>query len=703
MFKLLNNLSINARLVLSITILLATLLAALSQTYTTIEANIKFSAWEMKGNKYERPLAIMLRDAGMLRVGLILEQNKARFSLLDKDALVKNIDDQMAVLKTIQDEIGVDLQFTDEGLAKRGREALKYETVLAKWKEIEALTATDAPAAEEKLVTFIADLRGMIAHAGDISNLILDPDLDSYYLMDVTLLAMPQTVDRLSVIGSTFAEQLTPGRGLNQMEMTEAAVFSRMLTEADIGRVVADMDVSFKEDPNFYGESATLKTNLEPALAAYKEKNDAFSAIITGIAGGTPVSQADMLNSWLAATKASYDFWKSGFDELDALIQIRIDTYRQQQMQVLEVSAIGILISLLVFFIVSKSLTKPLNNLTSSMDRLANNNLDTDVPYTTAKSEIGKMARALQVFKSNALAIKQLQEEQELAKIMGEQERRKALVDMADRFDSYVQDSLQNLLLSADNMKEAAANLNTASQQTAEASNFVANIANETDANVQTVASATEELSASSQEIALQVGAVAQKAGVAADEAKKASETVAHLNSLTGSIGEVVEAIKDIADQTNLLALNATIEAARAGEAGKGFAVVADEVKKLAIETANKTEQINERVQGIEKAIKNSVDAVEMIISNVRLIDTAASSVSAAVEEQNAATGEIGRNVTEVSSGTQQVSETIRRVSSNAAQTGEQSRMVLEAANDVAKLTDSLRGQINSFLSGIRN
>lgn len=702
MFRMLNNLSINARLMLSITILLVTLVAALAQAYTAIEANIKFAAWEMKGNKYERPVALMLRDAGMLRVALSMEQGGMNFSKLDKAAFIKDIDDQMVVLRTIQDEIGADLQFTDEGLASRGRESLKYETVLAKWKEVSALSGADAQAAEEKLVSFIADLRGIISHAGDISNLILDPDLDSYYLMDVTLLAMPQTVDRLSVIGSTFAEQLVPGRGLNQTEMTEAAVFSRMLSEADVGRVVADMDVSYKEDLNFYGQSPTLKSNIDPVLSSYKEKSEAFYTLINDIAGGKNITQAGVLNAWYDATQASYDFWKVGIDELDTLLSIRIADYKAQQMKVLVMSAGGVLLSLLMFFIVSKSITRPLANLTGAMSKLANRDLSTEVPYANAKSEIGAIARALEVFKNNALEMKRLEEERQQAVIQGEQERKKSMIELADRFDSFVQDSLQNLLMSAGNMKEAAVTLTSTSRQTAEASNFVASVASETDANVQTVASATEELSASSQEIAVQVVAVAQKAGAAAAEAKKASETVSHLNSLAGSIGEVVEAIKDIAEQTNLLALNATIEAARAGEAGKGFAVVADEVKKLAIETGHKTGQIGDRVQSIQKAIKNSVDAVEMIISNVRLIDTAASSVSAAVEEQNAATGEIGRNVTEVSSGTQQVSETIYRVSSNAAQTGEQSKLVLEAANDVAKLADSLRGQINNFLAGIR-
>ncbi len=748
LFKALNNLSITTRLVLSITVLFITLVVALSQAYTSIGGNMNFSLWESKGNNYNQPLAKILHAAGKLRVSQTILTAGHQHADLQTEQLVGYINEQMIEVKKMQDLYGVDLQFTEEGLSSRGRDALKYETVLAKWTDLAGTSAKPGEDYDAKLVSFIADIRGMIAHAGDTSNLILDPDLDSYYLMDVTLLALPQTVDRLSVIGSMMYPKLASvpsvevapvsepvlempvedgaqmpsggeiveavpeiqdqpqpqveATGLSEEETTEASVMSRMLSEADVARTMADFDVAFKEDANFYGVSESFKSSIDPLLTTYKETNDKLAELLKAIGAGQVVTQEEFLTTWLAAEKSSYDLWETGFIEMGKLIDIRIQTYKDQQSEVLLISAAGILISLLVFFIIAKSLTGPLRNLTQVMVRLADNQLSVEVPYTDTKSEIGDIAKAVEVFKQNALEMEKLEMEQEVTAKRNEQDRKQGMVDLANKFDSHTQDALQNLLMSAENMKSIAQTLNTTSQQTADASNQVADIASHTDNNVQTVASATEELSASSQEIAVQVSGVAQKAGQAAQEAQKASETVAHLNSLTGSIGEVVEAIKDIADQTNLLALNATIEAARAGEAGKGFAVVADEVKKLAIETAEKTDQIAQRVSGIEVAIKESVAAVARIITNVQQIDAAATSVSAAVEEQNAATGEIGRSVSEVSTGTQQVAETISRVSRNATEAGENSRQVLEAANDVSKLTDDLKSQIGSFLNGIR-
>ena len=150
------------------------------------------------------------------------------------------------------------------------------------------------------------------------------------------------------------------------------------------------------------------------------------------------------------------------------------------------------------------------------------------------------------------------------------------------------------------------------------------------------------------------------------------------------------------------MALNATIEAARAGEAGKGFAVVADEVKKLANETAEKTEEIDSRVNRIQEAIRSSVIAMDKIITNVSEIDEATTTVAAAVEEQNAATSEIGRNVNEASTGTQQVSSSIVQVQQNASETGEASSSVLASASELKEQSTVLQQEVTAFLDEIR-
>ena len=127
-------------------------------------------------------------------------------------------------------------------------------------------------------------------------------------------------------------------------------------------------------------------------------------------------------------------------------------------------------------------------------------------------------------------------------------------------------------------------------EQTNRQATAVSAASEEATTNVETVASASEEMASSIQEITRQVAEATQIAASAVDEARRTNDTVQGMAQSAEQISNVIALINDIADQTNLLALNATIEAARAGEAGKGFAVVASEVKSLAGQTAQATE-----------------------------------------------------------------------------------------------------------------
>jgi methyl-accepting chemotaxis protein len=239
-------------------------------------------------------------------------------------------------------------------------------------------------------------------------------------------------------------------------------------------------------------------------------------------------------------------------------------------------------------------------------------------------------------------------------------------------------------------------------ERTAHQAQAVSAATEEASSNVQTVASAGEELSASIQEISRQLSQATQITGEAVTMAGQTDDQVQGLVKAVEKIGDVVRLISDIAGQTNLLALNATIEAARAGEAGKGFAVVASEVKSLATQTAKATEEITGQIQAIQNATQGSVDSIRAITGVIGKINEISSSISAAVEEQGSATQEIARNVQQAAAGTQEVANNVQGVNASADETGTAAGQVLSAAEQLARQSDALRGDVSRFLEGIR-
>lgn len=474
-------------------------------------------------------------------------------------------------------------------------------------------------------------------------------------------------------------------------------VLAKGLSNLEVAKaVLADMKTSGLVD-------LSSVESLEASIAKYEKS-------LTGSAKMIPVDPETALIT-LNAALSQYDVLSEGVSEIEAKItedftQISSDA-RAVVLQLMRDFLLSMSIAFVVVWLgsilMSRVVGGPIKKLSGVVKTLAEGNYSIDVPYVTRREEMGEMARSIEVFKKNGLEIQRLEADKEVQKARAEEEKRAAMKQLADSFDQRVAGIIRSLGASAQQMQSMALQMNSAASQTSEASGIVASAASEADSNVQTVASAAEELSASSAEISRQVTSVAQKSSRAAGEAKQTSEQVQELNVLADSIGDVISAIKDIADQTNLLALNATIEAARAGEAGKGFAVVADEVKKLATETANKTVEIDDRVGKIQEAIRGFVDAVSRIINDIQDIDHSTSMVASAVEEQYAATSEISRNVVEASSGTQQVAQSIERVQLASQETGSAAGDLDGAAKELARISGELERQISGFLQEIRS
>ncbi|MCZ4282800.1 HAMP domain-containing methyl-accepting chemotaxis protein [Kiloniella laminariae] len=347
-------------------------------------------------------------------------------------------------------------------------------------------------------------------------------------------------------------------------------------------------------------------------------------------------------------------------------------------------------------------LTNPMTALTETMTSLAEGNLKIDVPAVGWKNEIGQMAGAVLVFKENAIRIRQMEAEQQEQENRSASERKALIAQMANDFETRVGKTVLEVKDAANEMKSSAQILTGTAEKTSVRATTVSAASEEAATNVQTVASAAEELTASEREISRQVNRSSEVVAGAVEKAQGAHQTVGTLVSSVSEIGKVIELITGIAEQTNLLALNATIEAARAGEAGKGFAVVASEVKNLANQTAKATEEISGQISGVQSVTEEAAAALEAIGNSIREVSTISNAISIAVEEQAAATQEIARNVEQASAGTKQVSRSIEDVTEAAGQTGKTAHMILDASENLSRQATHLQEGLDQFLAQVR-
>jgi methyl-accepting chemotaxis protein len=355
-------------------------------------------------------------------------------------------------------------------------------------------------------------------------------------------------------------------------------------------------------------------------------------------------------------------------------------------------------LSLLLFAItVGRTVTTPIIRAVAVMRRLAEGDLAVDIAVSDSRDEIGAMARAIAVFKRNAIERQALQE-REMAEIARREERARRRDAATAAFNTDVAGILNMVTSASTELDSTAASLSATAEEASRQAAVVAAGAEEANANVATVAAATEELSASIGEISHQMVEARTVAGHANEESKRANERIQGLVDSAQRIGEVVRLIQDIASQTNLLALNATIEAARAGEAGKGFAVVANEVKTLASQTARATEEITGQVQAVQGSTQEAVQAIAGIGSTIARIHEISATIAAAVEEQGAATNEIARNVALAAAGTSEVTNNIAAVNEVARETGESAAQVLAATGELNTQSSRLKDVIDSFL-----
>jgi len=355
-----------------------------------------------------------------------------------------------------------------------------------------------------------------------------------------------------------------------------------------------------------------------------------------------------------------------------------------------------------IAWMIGRSISKPLGELGTRMQALAEGKLDGEIPGVGRGDEIGAMAKTVQIFQDNAVRIRGLEQADAETQKRVAAERRAAMEGLADEFERSVSGIVRSVSTAATGMQSTAQSMTaTASDASARAAT-VGTASESASNNVSTVAAAAEELSGSVAEIARQVVRSSEIASQAVQDAQRTNGIVQALSTGAEKIGEVVKLIHSIAAQTNLLALNATIEAARAGESGRGFAVVASEVKALANQTAKATEEISSQVAAMQSSTSDAVASIGGIGETIARMSEITTSIATSIDQQGDATREIARNIQQVAAGSNEINANIGSVTSAAAATGTAASDVLANAKELDNQSGMLRSAVDQFLQKVR-
>jgi methyl-accepting chemotaxis protein len=499
----------------------------------------------------------------------------------------------------------------------------------------------------------------LIVAVSDKSNLTLDPDLDSYYVMDALVFRLPALLD---LVGQTIGEVVLADAEASETVETARLRLARVAGALASTQAAVDsgMSTAFAKTSReqLRGARTDVQAEQRAVAAVLDQVNE---AVTSGRLSSVTVSAGDEARTVLAQLIDRLG------PELDALLVTRIDGLRSKAFLVEAAALAAVLLVgyLLVGFYLSA--TVPLRRMVTALRALAEGDLTRRVVVDTG-DEVGQMGIALN-----------------------------------DAFDR-VRQAIHALRTDAEEVAGASTELSAVSgqlrstaQSTAARAGQVSALANAVSSNVEAVSTGADETSASIGEISHGASQAAAVAVEAVNAATTTRETIGRLGDSSARIGEVVKVITAIAAQTNLLALNATIEAARAGHSGKGFAVVAGEVKELAQQTAQATDDIAGRINAIQLDAQAAVEAIDQIAAVISRINDFQATIASAVEEQSATTGEMTRGIVEVAAGSREIAASIRWVAEETHQATIGAASTSEAAKRLARTAERLRGIVDRF------
>lgn len=744
-----------------------------------LSKDIIFAQTEKKGIHYVIPLLSILDEVADYQIALMEDPNNTQEAVTTIDSLFND-------LKKADEELSESLGISTKDLNGTPDENLSMKSLYDTWYTLKSTKKN------EDFAPFLERIAKSITMVGNKTNMILDPDLDTYYLIDVAVNTLPMTLQQLAIIKQDVYIGLKENNNiLPENKMVPVSLITGQIENFYIKKISDSITTSIAEDKNFYGSDETLHARLTADFDNFKIGASKLKEKMFDVISMSEMKPMDFIETADIIHDGAAELGGNILTQLEQMLQTRIDHLEMVRTKTIGMATLVVMLAVGLAFYISYTISKPIAFLQKTFSEISDGNVDTVIPITHGKDEISKLFMSAGVLRTAVMDAykKQQMLEGMPANVMTLDILDNYRIDYMNKASSELLKSLENLLpiksneivgksfdifhknpahqrnmlanpknlphrariklgaeyldlmisamhdkggkyvgamlvwliatakenlsrdfetnvgsITTDMRGKISALENTAralsdmAEETQIQARTVTASAEEAAQNVATVAASAEELTASISEISRRIQESANIASQAGIQAQTTNKTMITLKEAAGKIGDVVQLINDIAEQTNLLALNATIEAARAGEAGKGFAVVASEVKNLAGQTAKATEEIGMQIAEMQRATEDSVVSIQEITLTIDKINNLATSVAAAVEEQSSATTEISRSVQQASQGTSEVTQSIALVSEAARKTGDSAQTVLETAKNLGQQSETLQHSMEQFM-----
>lgn len=655
-------------------------LSILISTYFMITSQnelIHFVQQEIKGIQYLQPLKGLMEEIPKHKLTATRIFSGENSLQNDIAGLQSEIGAHFSSLETLDHEEEIEFATTPSDFEKRSLDNLKPEELKRRWIELSHhLSPTTSNSQHDAL---LSDLRTLAMHIADTSNLTVDPRLDTHYLIEAGLTRMLELQELLSQL-SSLGEGVILHKKISEQEKGSliglVAVLKALLNQSGIDlQKVFNYEKILKND---LGTETKLKNasyrylNASQAFIDFIEKNLLENKEIT-------VNANDFITLSRNARQESWNFWDAAIDQLTYLLELRQHGYNLRQWVSVLIALLGALAGFLIGFLIMRAISRPLTNLVTAAKHLAGGDLSTRVPVQY-EDEVGQVGVAFnQMAESFQELIGQLQ-------WTGIQ-----LTTSTTEIAATAKQQEATIVEQEATTKEIAA---TAREISATAKEFA-----KTMSEVSGGAEQTSALAASGKAGLNRMEAVMRQM---VDAAGNIASKLAVLNEKAGSITSIVTTIGKVADQTNLLSLNAAIEAEKAGEYGRSFAVIAREIRRLADQTANATLDIEKMVNEMVSAVSAGVMGVdkfsEEINTGVKQVSTVGEQLSKIIEQvqqQTSGFETVNQGMQAQSQGAEQINESINQLSEAAQQTTESIRQFHNAIEQLNHAAQEMQNAVS--------